>query len=404
MNHAPFTRKAILVIGMHRSGTSALTRGLEVLGVNLGSRLRSPRIENPKGFWEDLDFNAINTDVLQAIGIEWHTPDRVNPTALDSPALRPIMDRATAFLDQKFAATGLIGLKDPRASRILPFWNEVFERSGITPSYVIACRNPMSVAKSLSTRDEFPTIKGHVLWLEYMLCSLVHSTHRPRIVVDYDNMLEHPDKELGRIASAFDLAFDMNDAKFQEYNNNFLSNSLRSTSYKIEDLNICNEIPSFSKDLYSFIHNIACDRINIDDQSTHNEISNFDIIFSNNVDFLKNIINKSERLEITLRRLSTIEKINSQLNEEINIVNSKNILIQFYVRFKIILLHIKNSINFKIISNKLTRHFNSARLIIFNANFISNIKSLYHEIVALLKNKMPRNNKEKQTIPRNASK
>ncbi len=404
MKQAPTNRKAILVIGMHRSGTSALTRGLDVLGVNLGNRLRSPRIENQKGFWEDLDFNAINTDVLQSVGIEWHTPDRIDPTALRSSKLQPLMDRATAFLEQKFATTGLIGLKDPRASRVLPFWDEVFERSGVTVGYVIACRNPMSVAKSLSTRDGFPAIEGHVLWLEYMLCSLVYSAQRPRIVVDYDNMLEQPGKELTRIATALDLHFDRNGSQFKEYNTKFLSDSLRSTTFKIEDLNKCNTTPSISKDLYSLITDIAYDRINLDDQDCNNEISKLDILFSRNIDFFKNIIDESDHLKDSLQKISILEDENLQLNEEIKVHSNKNVLTYFHFKLKKIILKLRSAEKIHSLQHKLFRHIHSARLILINTKSMSSLCSLYHEIVALLKNHIFRSNKEKQTNYHDGSK
>ena len=57
-----------MVLGMHRSGTSAITKGLEVLGVNLGDNLLPPKDDNPKGFFEDRDLVNLNERVLEKIG------------------------------------------------------------------------------------------------------------------------------------------------------------------------------------------------------------------------------------------------------------------------------------------------------------------------------------------------
>src|SRR5882724_9597278 len=58
-------QRLIVVLGMHRSGTSAMTRALQAMGVELGSRLMPPvEGENDKGFWEDLELNALNIEVL----------------------------------------------------------------------------------------------------------------------------------------------------------------------------------------------------------------------------------------------------------------------------------------------------------------------------------------------------
>ena len=61
--------RLIVVLGMHRSGTSAITRGLQVMGVELGDRMMPPvEGNNSKGFWEDLDLYALNIEILNNIG------------------------------------------------------------------------------------------------------------------------------------------------------------------------------------------------------------------------------------------------------------------------------------------------------------------------------------------------
>ena len=69
------SKKIIVVFGMHRSGTSALTRGLQTMGVDLGDNLMPPVSgNNDKGFWEDLDINALNLEMLDFLNKEWHFP------------------------------------------------------------------------------------------------------------------------------------------------------------------------------------------------------------------------------------------------------------------------------------------------------------------------------------------
>ena len=67
-------KKVIVVLGMHRSGTSVVTRGLQVLGVDLGTRLlAAEQGVNDKGFWEDMDITAFDVDLLCALGHDWHS-------------------------------------------------------------------------------------------------------------------------------------------------------------------------------------------------------------------------------------------------------------------------------------------------------------------------------------------
>ena len=58
-------QRLIVVLGMHRSGTSAITKSLELLGVGLGSELHPAGFDNPKGFWEDRDCLEINERLLK---------------------------------------------------------------------------------------------------------------------------------------------------------------------------------------------------------------------------------------------------------------------------------------------------------------------------------------------------
>lgn len=78
-NKTPFT--VIVVLGMHRSGTSVITRGLQTMGVGLGHNLM-PAIanNNDKGFFEDLEINALNMAMLKSIGSEWDLISPIEPS------------------------------------------------------------------------------------------------------------------------------------------------------------------------------------------------------------------------------------------------------------------------------------------------------------------------------------
>jgi hypothetical protein len=389
-------RKAVLVIGMHRSGTSALTRGLEVLGVDLGTRLKSPRTENPKGFWEDLDFNSINTEVLRSFGLEWHTLGRIDAALLRSAQLTPMLDRAVAFLDKKFQASTTIGLKDPKASRILPFWEHAFEQAGISPSYIIACRNPMSVAQSLSSRDGFPTIQGHFLWLDYMLCSLEQSSIAPRILVSYDNLLENPGRELARISSALSLAFDMQSENFLEYNTKFLSHSLRSTNFTTQDLLASNTAPSIIKDAYSLLNDLSYDRRYPSDHSVREEISRMNELFTKDLFFYFNSIEKIKKLERLEKEIHELKNKNSILQKEIDKICKGNKLKYLLFKFKEKKTYFLNHNNINNILLKSKRLFKSALLILANTKSWSSLRSLPHEFGEILKRTKTRRTSEKR--------
>jgi hypothetical protein len=108
------------------------------------------------------------------------------------------------------------------------YWRQVFDSLGLEERYVIASRNPLSVASSLQKRDGIPEAKSYLLWLEHMLCALCWTTGRRRIVVDYDRLLKDPGHDLRRIRSAFQLPkLAQPSTSISDYSRRFLSKDLR---------------------------------------------------------------------------------------------------------------------------------------------------------------------------------
>ena len=258
-------QKIIAVLGMHRSGTSAITRGLKVLGVDLGDRI-APGIpgNNAKGFWEDLDLNALNIEILNSIGRDWHSNPSITPSELTAENLWSLRLRAVELLREKMRGVPVWGLKDPRISRLLPFWNRVFDHLGLDVGYIIAVRHPMSVARSLNQRDGFEAGKSHYLWLEHMVPSVLESGERPRIVVDYDLMMEQPEAQLLRIADRLGLPSTLNASELEEYRENFLDTALQHTRFQPEDLHLDPTVPKGVIEAYGILRRLARDELPID--------------------------------------------------------------------------------------------------------------------------------------------
>jgi hypothetical protein len=259
-------KRIVAVIGVQRSGTSAITRGLQVLGVNLG-RFYGQEIvgsDNEKGYFEDLEISHLDVSMLNSIGYTWDNP--VLPIFDDNTkqVLSAFYPIAANILQRRFATNDLFGFKDPLIARLLPLWNEIFKDVGADVSYIITCRNPLSTAKSMQKRDGFDLVKGCYIWLGYIIASLIHSAGYNRIVVDYDEMMKDPEKQLRRVAERLNLKFDSKSAEFIEYKESFLSESLRHTSFGISDLAANEEVPPKIAELYVLLKRIATDEISID--------------------------------------------------------------------------------------------------------------------------------------------
>ena len=256
--------RLIVVLGMHRSGTSAITRGLQVFGVNLGGRLQAP-VEgiNDKGYWEDIDLGALNIEMLDAIQSDWSFIAPIEPVDVQLLSEKAYFLRALELLRQKVGDSPIFGFKDPRVARLLPFWKEVFRYLSLDASYVLALRHPLSVVKSLAKRDGFDAEKSYLLWLSHVITSLSDSAGARRVIVDYDLMMQEPDRELARIAKYLDLQVDP--AESRKYREEFLDEGLRHTRYGLDDLLADDACPPLVREIYAALLDVSSDKTSIDD-------------------------------------------------------------------------------------------------------------------------------------------
>ena len=260
-------KRIIALIGVQRSGTSAITRGLQVLGVDLGN-FYGPNVvgqDNEKGYFEDFEISHLDVSMLNSIGYTWDNP--VLPVFDDNTrqVLSAFYHIGANILQRRLESTDLFGFKDPLIARLLPLWNDIFKDEGAEVYYIIACRNPLSTAKSMQKRDGFDIVKGCYIWLGYITASLIHSAGYKRIVVDYDELMKDPEKQLGRTAERLNLKFDAESPEFIEYKESFLSESLRHASFAISDLAVNSGVPPKIAELYVLLKRIAMDEISIDD-------------------------------------------------------------------------------------------------------------------------------------------
>ena len=254
--------KLIVVLGMHRSGTSAITRGLQVLGVYLGDHLMPPIANNNEtGFWEDIDLNALNMELLSALGSDWHHLAQIKPHNVEALCKKEFFPRAVELLCQKVGSHPLFAFKD-RTATLLPFWQAVFAELDLATRYLIAIRNPLDVAASLSKRDGFPQVKGLMLWAKYFFDALRGTQGQSRVFVSYDAMLENPKKQLARIATALDLPSpEDNPEALIEYTEKFLTPALRHNVTASERLADIEQVPPFINKLYQFLQQKAKDAL-----------------------------------------------------------------------------------------------------------------------------------------------
>ena len=146
-------RLLVLVLGVHRSGTSVLTSALAAMGCATGDFPQKATDENPDGYFEHPAFRAFNDRLLKHLGGSWDNwAFHAGLVAERLPELGDWLDEAAALLRETFPSPGPFVLKDPRLCTLLPFWRRAIAVAGMRPACVIMLRDPQEVAESQTRR------------------------------------------------------------------------------------------------------------------------------------------------------------------------------------------------------------------------------------------------------------
>ncbi len=186
-----------IITGMHRSGTSMVTRMLNICGLDLGpeERLMPPTAHNAAGYWEDSAMVSVNEAVLDSLGAGWdYIPPDLAPGWEKSSRLDPFRETARRLIDS-FEGKASWGWKDPRLCVTLPFWKALLPDFKV----VICLRHPAAVADSLLRRSGHSTAMSLNLWLEYNRHLLQNTVATQRVVTHYDSFFSAPMEELSRL-------------------------------------------------------------------------------------------------------------------------------------------------------------------------------------------------------------
>jgi hypothetical protein len=183
-------RICIIVAGMHRSGTSATTRVVNLLGADITKELMPPAVgNNDRGFWEPIRVVEIHDRLLRALDSSFDDPFPLPEDWMRTKPAQQAMRELTDEIERDFAESDLFVVKDPRISLLLPLWLTALDGLSIEPIIVIPVRNPLEVAASLKKRDEFSLSKSLLMYLRSYLDTELASRGRRRLFVSYNQLL-----------------------------------------------------------------------------------------------------------------------------------------------------------------------------------------------------------------------
>ncbi|MCF8041454.1 MAG: sulfotransferase [Desulfarculaceae bacterium] len=220
-------KSVILVLGMHRSGTSALTRVISLLGAGLCSDLLPHGPDNTSGFWESSSVLEANQKLLAATDSVWFDFSPLPPDAADRPSVAKAQRNLARVLDHELPTGRLAVLKDPRLCRLLPLVLPVLEQQGREVKTVLIHRHPWEVALSLNKRNGFDHDFSMLLWLRHVLDAEAHTRELPRAMCGYEELLSDWAAVVRRLGRDLGLTWPVELEQARSAVEEFLSPSMR---------------------------------------------------------------------------------------------------------------------------------------------------------------------------------
>ncbi len=202
-------RRIVLILGMHRSGTSLLANLLSELGFNLGTDLMAPDEWNESGYWESKSILTIHEKILKALNLTWDDPSLALPLPegwMSRPEIQSLRHELVEIIRKEVERTdSIFAVKDPRTAVLLPLWDEILNELGVDPVCLLAIRHPASVAASLKKRNNLSASHAQLLWLKTNIDALTYSGEKLRAIVDYDLWFRNRRLQAESLLTALDL-------------------------------------------------------------------------------------------------------------------------------------------------------------------------------------------------------
>ncbi|WP_412988780.1 sulfotransferase family protein [Pediococcus siamensis] len=217
-------KRAVLVLGSGRSGTSVLTKCINFMGISLGTdNLLAPSKKiNPKGYFENKDIINIHKKLGSKI--------RYRPAFkgyYDSPKIKKDRAALTTYLKTKFQKEQYLVIKDPRMNDYIELWQHVLDDIQVRPAEIILIRNPLDVVASNSRAWHRDKVMALRQWQVRTLLSLRDTKDHPRLVVSYEDLFHKTLPTLHRIATQLDLPWPKDEQALQAKIDGFIDPNLQ---------------------------------------------------------------------------------------------------------------------------------------------------------------------------------
>lgn len=301
-------RAVLIILGVHRSGTSVTAGMISQLGLNMGKSVLAGNPTNPKGHFENRKLMYFNERLFHYFNVSWHNSVCMEEYWWQNKSLSKHKDELKDLINEEFSNSDSFFIKDPRLCILLPFYLLVFEEMAILPKFIITLRHPAHVAASLMKRDNFSQAKSYRIYMEHILKAEIYTRGYTRVFTDYDDLIAFPLSEIDRVVKSLQLELlftpdiKRNLLAFVEPDLNH-SETIQQTNQSIDTCRIC--------DVYSLLKRFTKQTTTENDESRIDELYKYFIsIFTKDKFPLVSVLIVSNRVSANINL--TIKSVANQ--------------------------------------------------------------------------------------------
>lgn len=239
-----------VVLGMHRSGTSALTRLLNHLGVSGPQTPIGPSNNNQRGYGESQRVADWNEHLLQRIGISWDNPRTPSFNLLSEEDRDEAIRECTELLADEYTSP-VSALKDPRIARLAHIWLPTLKNRPSLTHFLAIFRNPLEVIGSLRDRNGFPPKKSEFLWLRYNLDLLGDYGEHIGAVCNYGRLTADWRGAIAEVSDRLGIEWPIDANRLEQEGFTPIEDTLRHHSFSSSDVNQHPSLSNWTKELYA---------------------------------------------------------------------------------------------------------------------------------------------------------
>jgi hypothetical protein len=308
-------RTCVIVAGMHRSGTSALTRVLNLLGCELPKELIEPDANNETGYWEPLSINTLNDKLLESAGSSWDDCTPCTPGWFSSPRADEFREMCGKLYDDEYGEAKLTILKEPRICRLLPFWLDIIERKDIEPLVVLPIRNPLAVAESLAKRDSSDPFYNQQLWLRHVLDAERGSRGKRRYFCGYDDLIESWSSVISKSEKALSFKWPRFSPKASEEIDRYITSQHRHYVYASANVLDDTSISVWVRATYQIMLNWVAKGENAGDYAKLDEIAS---VFDQSCNAFARILYRGKQAQTDAHQLRLVLELRDKTLNEVS--------------------------------------------------------------------------------------